>query len=158
MRENASAGQIEICAEGDQVAGAEYGDALVCVRCRYDGELRKLFTTVEIVADESDLTPPPGRYTHDSLVPVGIASTDRALQAQVRAVGGRWDRKQRAWCIRYGEVVGTKLEKSIIHNPAKQDCRRSSCRSWRSERDKNLGALLAIYLPTCVNQVTAHMR
>jgi hypothetical protein len=35
-----------------------YGKQLVCVRYRYDDQRRKRFTTIEIIVEESDWSPP----------------------------------------------------------------------------------------------------
>jgi len=52
----------------------------------------------------------PGQCT--GTLRIGLA--EKSLQGQVRAVGGRWDRKQQVWFVRYGCIAGTKLEKLIV--------------------------------------------
>lgn len=93
---------------------AQYGDALICVRYRYDAETRKQVKTAEIIVSESDWTPPPAKYAASELVPLRIGLAEKPLQEQARAVGGRWDRKQQVWFVRYGCIAGTRLEKLII--------------------------------------------
>lgn len=92
---------------------AQYGDALVCVRYRYDAKTRKQYKTVEIIVSESDWTPPPAKYPDGTLVRLKIGISETALQGQVRAVGGRWDKQQKVWLVPYGFIAGTKLEKFI---------------------------------------------
>jgi hypothetical protein len=91
----------------------QYGDALLCVRYRYDEKTNKQFKTVEILVSESQWTPPPAKYPDGALVPLKIGIKQTALQEQVRAVGGRWDKKQQLWLVPYGCIAGTKLEKFI---------------------------------------------
>jgi hypothetical protein len=91
----------------------QYGDALVCVRYRYDAEARKQYKTVEIIVSESDWTPPPAKYPDSTLVPLKIGIKETAAQAQVRAVGGRWDQGKKLWFVPYVCIAGTKLEKFI---------------------------------------------
>ena len=93
---------------------AQYGDALVCVRYRYDAERCKQSKTVEITVSECDWTPPPAKYPDSALVPLRIGFEEKHLQEQAKAAGGRWDREQQVWFVRYGCVAGTKLEKLII--------------------------------------------
>lgn len=93
---------------------AQYGDALICVRYRYEVERRKQIKTVEIIVSESDWTPPPAKYPDSALVPLRIRFEEKLLQEQARAVGGRWDREQQVWLVRYGCIAGTKLEKLIM--------------------------------------------
>ena len=102
----------------------QYGDTLICVRYRYDAKARKQYKTVEIIVSESEWTPPPAKYTDGALVPLKIGINEFALQNQVRAVGGRWDKQQQVWFVPYGCISGTKLEKLIAvetSNDAKID-------------------------------------
>src|SRR6185369_5592731 len=91
----------------------QYGDALVCVRYRYDAIKHKQYKTVEIIVSESEWTPPPAKYPDGALVPLKIGINETILQGQVRAVGGRWDKQQQVWFVPYGCIVGTKQEKLI---------------------------------------------
>ena len=90
-----------------------YGDALVCVRYRYDEESRTRIKTVEIIVEKTDWTPPP-KFADDSLVPVQIAYTEDMLKSLAKAAGGRWNPEKRVWFIVYGKVKGTELEKHIV--------------------------------------------
>ncbi|HEY3306930.1 MAG TPA: hypothetical protein VGJ93_00600 [Desulfuromonadaceae bacterium] len=92
----------------------QYGDSLVCVRYRYDSENRRQLKTVEIIVSESKWTPPPAKYPASALVPLQIGINEKNLRAQVKALGGQWDRAQRVWLVRYGCIAGTKLEKLIV--------------------------------------------
>ena len=70
------------------------GDALVCVRYRYDAKTLKQYKTVEIIVSESEWTPPPAKYPDGELVSLKIGINETALQNQARAVGGRWDKQK----------------------------------------------------------------
>jgi len=98
---------------------AQYGDALFCVRYRYDKEKRKQFKTVEIIVSESEWTPPPDKYPESALVPLRIGIREKSLQEQAKALGGYWDREKQFWLVRYGCIAGTKLEKLIIVETSK---------------------------------------
>lgn len=91
----------------------KYGDALACVRFRYDAQLRQRLKTVELIVERSDWAPPPPRYTVDSLVPLHIEGYEMELRAQAKAAGGKWNPEKLLWFVKYGKIAGTQLEKHI---------------------------------------------
>jgi len=91
----------------------KYGDALVCVRFRYDAELRQRIKTVELIVERTGWTPPAPKYATDSLVPLRIEGYEKDLQAKAKAAGGRWNPEKQLWFVKYGKIVGTQLEKHI---------------------------------------------
>lgn len=104
----------------------QYGDALICVRYRYDAKTHKQYKTAEIIVSESEWTPPPAKYPDGALVPLKIGINETVLQNQLRAVGGRWDKGQRVWFVPYGCIAGTKLEKLIVVETTKGDKKKES--------------------------------
>ncbi|MFA7062136.1 MAG: hypothetical protein WC156_15125 [Pedobacter sp.] len=99
----------------------QYGDALVCVRYRYDMATRKQYKTIEIIVSEREWVPPLAKHADGTLVPLKIGIKDTAFQEQVRAVGGRWDREKKLWFVPYGCIAGTKLEKFINIETAQKE-------------------------------------
>ena len=91
----------------------KYGDALLCVRFRYDAELRQRLKTVELIVERTEWTPPVPRYSEDSLVYLRIEAADMPRRLQAKKAGGRWDPEKRLWFVQYGKIVGTPLEKHI---------------------------------------------
>jgi hypothetical protein len=89
---------------------AQYGDALVCVRYRYDAEQGQRIKTVELVVERVPWTSQAPRYPLDALVPLRIAPSDLTLRAIVKAAGGRWNSDEVLWYVRYGSIVGSPLE------------------------------------------------
>lgn len=81
---------------------------------RYDREKRKQFKTIEIIVSESDWSPPPPKYADGDLVALRIGYEEKLLQEQAKTLGGKWDRYQKVWLIRYGCIARTPLEKLII--------------------------------------------
>jgi hypothetical protein len=65
----------------------------------------------------SKLSQVPGEW----LVPLRIGLSETALQEDVMALGGRWDRNQQLWIVPNGCIAGTKLEKFIIVETPKGD-------------------------------------
>ena len=91
----------------------KYGDALVCVRFRYDAESRQRLKTVELIVERADWTPPAPKYSADTLVPVRIEGYEKELRAQAKAAGARWNPEKQLWFVQYGKIAGTILEKHI---------------------------------------------
>lgn len=91
----------------------KYGEALLCIRFKYDAETRQRLKTVELVVERTDWTPPPPRYTADTLVPLRIDAFDLQARTQAKAACGRWDPKKKLWFVKYGKIAGTALEKHI---------------------------------------------
>ena len=91
----------------------KYGDALLCVRFKYDAESRQRLKTVELIVEKIEWAPPPSRYAVDTLVPLRIEVADMPLRLQAKAAGGRWNPEKKLWFVHYGKIAGTPLEKHI---------------------------------------------
>jgi hypothetical protein len=90
----------------------QYGDRLVCVQYRYDAQQYKHFTTVEIIVAEGAWSPPPP--APDTIVGVRVAWGEATLARQIKAAGGQWNRHQKAWEVRYDQVVALGLVNRIV--------------------------------------------
>jgi hypothetical protein len=106
--------------EGTKRLTIKYGDALVCVRLRYDEKAGKRYKTVELIEEAADWTPPPPRFASDALVPLRIAASNMALRAKVKAAGGRWVPEEQLWFVRYGAIAGSQLENHIHIDKSKK--------------------------------------
>lgn len=93
---------------------AEYGDALLCVRYRYDELSRTRLKTVELIIERKPWTPTSHRYMDSTLVPVRIGFQDKASRDQAKSAQGKWDPEAKVWYIEYGKIKGTELEKFVI--------------------------------------------
>lgn len=87
--------------KGTKKLTAEYGDALVCVRYRYDEKSGMRFKTVELIVESKPWTAPTPKFSDADLVPVLIGFTDTASREIAKAAKGRWDPDQKLWLIRY---------------------------------------------------------
>ena len=90
----------------------QYGDRLLCVRCRYDEERRMRVKTVEIIVEERPWQP-PFRFRDEDLVPVTVAFEELGLREKLRKARGKWDPQGKVWLVEYGKVRGTELETRI---------------------------------------------
>jgi hypothetical protein len=95
-----------------------YGDALFCVRYRYDEESNTRVKTVEIVVGKKSWVPPQPKFPDDMNVPVRIAFAESRLKNLAKEAGGRWNPEKRVWLIPFGKIKGTALEKHIILDAA----------------------------------------
>jgi len=91
----------------------KYGEALLCVCFRYDAKLWQRLKTVELIVERTEWTPPPPRYSADTLVPLRIEAADISMLAQAREAGGRWNPTKQRWFVKYGKIAGTPLEKHL---------------------------------------------
>ena len=85
---------------GTKSLAKQYGDALLCVRFRYDEKSRQRLKTVELVVERTDWTPPPSRYNADTLVPLRIDASDMPMRFQAKTAGGRWNPEKRLWFVK----------------------------------------------------------
>ena len=93
---------------------AEYGNALVCVRYRYDEASRTRFKTVELIVEKTAWNPPAKKFSDNDLVPIRINYDEKEMMSSARAAKGRWNPDKRLWYIRYENIKGTPLEKHIV--------------------------------------------
>jgi|SRR5208337_4895617 hypothetical protein len=103
--------------KGTKALSEKYGDALVCVRYRYDEASRTRIKTVELIVDKKELTPSrkqQQKIEDEALVPVRIAYGEKQLGKMARSAGGKWDPDVKLWYIQYGNIKGTELEQHII--------------------------------------------
>jgi hypothetical protein len=81
---------------------AQYGDRLVCIPYRYDGQRQKHYTTVELIVSEAAGVPPPP--TPDTIVAMRVAGAKRTLGRRLmelrtagRGTARRSGRGARSW-------------------------------------------------------------
>jgi hypothetical protein len=92
----------------------QYGDALVCVRYRYDAVSRTRIKTVELIVEKKKLASSKQIFKNSDIVPVQIAYGEKELGRQIRSLGGKWDSAVKLWYVTYGKIKGTELEKHLI--------------------------------------------
>lgn len=91
---------------------AKYGDALLCVRYRYDAERNVKIKTVELIVEER----PAGRsrLKDDDVVAVTVSFGEAELRQLLRKFRGTWDPQRKQWFVTYGRIRGTPLEERIV--------------------------------------------
>ena len=99
--------------KGTKKLHAEHGEALVCVRYRYDEASGTRIKTIELIVERTAWKPPVKKFTDNDLVPVRIGFAEKILIAAAKTAKGRWNPDERLWFIRYGNIKGAPLEKHI---------------------------------------------
>lgn len=92
----------------------QYGDALVCIRYRYDATSRTRIKTVELIIERKQLPSSSNNIKDVEIVPVQIAYAEKHVGNLIRPLGGRWDSDVKLWYVPYGTIKGTELERHII--------------------------------------------
>ena len=72
--------------KGTKKLHAEHGDALFCVRYRYDEKSCTRIKTVELIVEKTAWHPPVRKFTDNDLVPVRIGFTEKDLIESAKVV------------------------------------------------------------------------
>lgn len=94
---------------------AKYGDALLCVRYRYDRVRGLRLKTVEIVVEEKAWLQSSGHGDED-IVAIRVAYAEKELRDRLKASGARWDPEERVWHVSYRSIRGTELEGRVLED------------------------------------------
>lgn len=99
-------------ANGTKRLVEQYGQALLCVRYRFDKKRGIRLKTVKIVVEEKPLIAP--RFKDEDVVPVSVAYEETELREQPRNMHAKWDPRLKVWFVRYRLIRGTPLESRIV--------------------------------------------
>jgi hypothetical protein len=92
----------------------KYGDALVCVRYRYDRKRGVHLKTAELIVREWG-EKPFARYRDGDIVSVIVAYAEKEVREKLKAAGGRWAPEEKLWRVPYGAIRGdVELEERIL--------------------------------------------
>jgi hypothetical protein len=89
----------------------QYGNALLCVRYRYDEARGMKIKTVEIIVEEKPLL--HSRFKSDDYVPVSVGYHEKELRELLRKCRARWEPEQKVWYVRYELIRRTPLEARV---------------------------------------------
>lgn len=109
----------------------QYGEALVCIRYRYDDASRTRIKTVELIVERKQLSSSKKGIKDNEIVPVQIAYGEKQLGRKIRSLGGQWDSDVKLWYIPYCRIKGSELEEHIIldaSQKAVKTCKASNIR------------------------------
>ena len=104
--------------KGTQKLQKEFGDALVCVRYRFDDESNRRIKTVEIVVDESEMPKPadsdPAQEKGPHKVAVKIPIMREDLVSTLRRKRAEYDQETKEWRMPYTVAVRMGLRRYIV--------------------------------------------
>lgn len=98
---------------GTKQLQAQYGDRLLCVRYRYDPQRHIRVKTVELIVEETNWVPTPGKRAWNAIVELRIEVNERELQRRVKNAGGRWNMTRKLWELPYHTVLELDLQDRI---------------------------------------------
>jgi len=93
----------------------KYGDALVCVRYKYDLQNRRKIKTVELVVETEPWDPDKSRKPANKIVAVKIAYGEVSLGRLIRSVGGQWNKQEKVWELPFREVINLGLQGRMVN-------------------------------------------
>jgi len=59
---------------------------------------------VELIIEETEWTPEPGKRAWNALVGIRVEKSERTLQRNAKAAGGKWNAARRVWELPYHKV------------------------------------------------------
>jgi hypothetical protein len=113
LKEMKAYGHLKPGQKGTRRLASRFGDALVCVRYRYDERTGDNLTTAEIIVDRR---PRLKRRLRDmDMVTVAVSYSETELREKLKGAGGRWSSEERVWRVSFGAIRGdTTLVERII--------------------------------------------
>ena len=96
-----------------------YGDDLVCVRYRYDEELRQRIKTVEIAVDRAEWNV-RRRVNDEEVVYFRVAEGEDLLRRAVLLAGGRWEEATDLWRLRRRDAAALGILPRIVRKPRRR--------------------------------------
>lgn len=87
----------------------KYGDALLCVRYKYDLQNKRKLKTVELIIEDEPWDMDKNRNPGNKIVGIKVAYGEIEIRKLVRCAGGRWNKEKRLWQIPYHEAMSLGL-------------------------------------------------
>lgn len=113
-RENSPAGTAAIKrlkpgAPGTKRLVERFGDALLCVRYRYDPQRNCRLTTVELIVEERPEKPEKTAW-------IRVSYNETELRLRVKEAGGVWHPERKLWLVALKKIKALKLETRMVAN------------------------------------------
>jgi len=91
----------------------KYGEALLCVRYKYDLQNARKLKTVELIVENEPWDRNKNRIPANKIVGINVMYGEVNLGRLVRNAGGKWDKKKQLWQLPYLEAINLGLEDRI---------------------------------------------
>lgn len=83
----------------------KYGNALLCVRYKYDLHNKRKLKTVELIIEDEPWDLDKTRIPGNKIVGIRVAYGEVEAGRLVRSAGGIWDKKKQLWHLPYREAI-----------------------------------------------------
>lgn len=91
----------------------KYGDALACVRYKYDTDKKRKIITVELVVENEPWEIDHNRIPANKRIGLRVQYGEVHIQRLIKAAGGKWNPNTKLWELPYKEAVALGLENRI---------------------------------------------
>jgi hypothetical protein len=91
----------------------KYGDALVCVRYKYDLQNGRKIKTVELIVENQPWNKNNSRIPANKIVGIRVKYGEINVARLVRNAGGVWNKAKKLWQLPYLEAMNLGLEDRI---------------------------------------------
>ena len=81
-----------------------YGDNLVCVRYRYDDQIKMMYKTIEIIIESKPWQEKNKKIPHYKSMDIRIGYNEVELRDRIKTSGGKWDPHRKVWKLSYKKV------------------------------------------------------
>ena len=98
----------------------QYGEALTCVRYKYDTINKRKIKTVELIVETETWEMNQNRIPANKIIELQVNYEEVHLQKLIKSAGGRWNREKKLWELPYKEVVALGLEKRAVRQTLKR--------------------------------------
>ena len=92
----------------------KHGDDLVCVRHRYDEELKIKVITIELIVDRFHFQKEKNKISANKVVSVSIDYDESALRKKVKFAAGKWNRQNKLWELKYKDAIELGLADRVV--------------------------------------------
>ena len=94
----------------------KFGDRLLCVRYKYNKDLKQKIKNAEIIIQEWNWEKDPKDIPQNKIVHVRIEFGEKQLGLLIRLAGGNLNKAKKYWELAYGTVRQLGLEDQIIQD------------------------------------------
>ena len=91
----------------------KYGNALICVRYKYDLDQRRKIKTVELIVEDEPWVKDKTRIPANKIVGIKVSYGEKEIGILVRKAGGTWNKKKKLWQLPYLAAINLGLRDRI---------------------------------------------
>lgn len=101
---------------GSQKWEKMYGKDLVCIRYKYDENIKQKMITVELAVEKSEWKKNLKHIPKNKIFAVKINYGEIEVGRKARALGGKWDKINKVWRLPWDVIQALGLQDRIVEN------------------------------------------